>query len=218
MFDNLFETIKNLSILLGVWLAIYGIDSWRRELKGRREIELAEETLALFYEARDAIIHMRSIFSFNSETADIERDSNETDAQFDSRKNASIVYKRYAEHQEVFNRLYSIRYRFMAQIGVKEAEPFDDLQKLVHEIFIAARRLAQLWPRNHFRTDEQYEKHLAQVEKYEAIFWEGIENEDPINLRLEAIMQTIEKTCRNIVSGKGTLFGMLNKRIFKRRL
>ena len=47
MFDNLFETIKNLSILLGVWLAIYGIDSWRRELKGRREIELAEETLRI---------------------------------------------------------------------------------------------------------------------------------------------------------------------------
>jgi len=47
--------LKELSLLIGIWVAIYGIDSWRREHKGKRQLELAEETLALFYEARDVI-------------------------------------------------------------------------------------------------------------------------------------------------------------------
>ena len=41
-------------------VAIYGIRSWRREFRGKRQIELAEDVLALFYEARDAITAIRS--------------------------------------------------------------------------------------------------------------------------------------------------------------
>jgi len=41
-------TIKELSLLIGIWVVIYGVDSWRREHKGKRQIELAEETLSLF--------------------------------------------------------------------------------------------------------------------------------------------------------------------------
>ena len=55
--------LRDLSLLIGIWVAIYGIDSWRREHKGKREIELAEDVLALFYEARDAIKYMRFPFS-----------------------------------------------------------------------------------------------------------------------------------------------------------
>jgi hypothetical protein len=43
--------IRDISILIGIWVAIYSIDSWRREFQGKRQIELAEETLAMFYEA-----------------------------------------------------------------------------------------------------------------------------------------------------------------------
>jgi hypothetical protein len=209
------ELLKQISILLGVWVAIYGIDSWRREHVGRRQIELAEDTLSIFYEAADAIRHMRHPASFGYETEEVERGENETEAQFQARKNASVVFYRYNQYQELFNKIHASRYRFMAQIGKKQAMPFDDLRKIVNEITVSARMLSRLWARDHFRTDDQWERHREQIEKHESVFWEGVEDEDPINPNLNKVIEDIEHTCQAIIEGKGTLYGVLNFRLRK---
>ena len=203
--------LKELSLLIGIWVAIYGIDSWRREHKGKRQMELAEETLALFYEARDVIAYIRNIFSYSSETEGIEQGENESEERFEARKQASVVFKRYNERQELFNKIHSMRYRFMAQIGKEKAEPFDELRKIVNEIFVSARMLSQLWSRRHFRTQEQEDKHYESIERHEAIFYEGIEEEDPIIPHINKLVDEIEITCKAIISGKGTLHGFLNR-------
>ena len=41
-------------------MAAYSLDAWRREFMGKRRMELAEEVLALFYQARDVIEQIRS--------------------------------------------------------------------------------------------------------------------------------------------------------------
>lgn len=46
------ELIKNISLTLASLTAVYGIDQWRREHRGKRQAELAEDTLTLFYEAK----------------------------------------------------------------------------------------------------------------------------------------------------------------------
>jgi len=209
------ELIKQISILIGIWVVIYGIDAWRREHIGKRQIELSEDTLALFYEASDAIKHMRHPASFSNETEEVERGAHETDARFQARKNAFVVFYRYNQYQELFNKIHASRYRFMAQIGKAEAAPFDDLRKITNEIVISARMLARLWARDHFRTDEQWEKHRAQIDKHEAVFWEGLEEDDPINPKLEKVITDIETTCQSIISGKGSLHGLLNIKIGK---
>jgi len=209
-------TIKEISLLIGIWVAIYGIDSWRREHTGKRQIELAEETLALFYEARDVIAQIRHPVSWGNETADIEQGEKESDKDYEARKQASIVFARYNEHQELFNKIHSLRYRFMAQIGKKEAEPFDDLRKIVNEIFLSARMLARLWARDYFRTDQDHEKHWEQIKKHEAVFWDGLSEEDPINKKLESAIEAIESTCKKVISGVGTLHGFLNLPIRKK--
>ena len=104
----------------------------------------------------------------------------------------------------------------MAQIGTIETQPFDDLNKIVNEIFIAARMLSQLWPRDHFRTEEQYEAHQKQVKKLEAVFWQGLAEEDPIEPRINRTVAEIEETCRKIITGAGTLHALLNRPIWKR--
>lgn len=207
------ELLKQISILIAAWVAIYGIDSWRREHTGKRQMELAEETLVLFYEAADAIKHMRHPLSYSNETENIERGERETDAQFKARSNASVVFKRYNDHQELFNKLHAMRYRFMAVIGTEQAKPFDDLRDIINEITLAARMLGRLWSRDDFGTKEQIESHRKQVEKYEAVFWEGLEEEDPINPRVLAVVSAIEATCKRVIDGRGTLHAALNKRI-----
>lgn len=209
------EILNQVSILIGIWVAIYGIDSWRREHTGKRQIELAEDALALFYEASDAIKHLRHPLSFSSETESIERGKSESDSEFQARKNASVVFKRYNEHHELFNKLYAMRYRFMAQFGKEKAKPFDDLRSIVTEITGSARVLARLWSREHFHSDAQWDAHRKQVDKYEAIFWEGLEEDDPINPRVNLVIAEIEAICQAIISGKGTLHSWLNLPIWK---
>ena len=208
--------IRELSLLIGIWVAIYGIDSWRREHKGKRDVELAEDVLTLFYEARDTIKYMRHPFGPASECLDVEKLPNETEAQWQARKDASVVYKRYNDRKDLFNRIYAMRYRFMAQIGSVQAQPFEDLNQIVHKILISAQILARLWPRDYFHTNELYERHQKQVEKQEAVFWEGLPEEDPINPKLKVIIETMEKTCREIITGKGTLYAFLNRSLWKR--
>jgi hypothetical protein len=209
------EGLKQIGILVAAWVAVYGIDSWRREHAGKRRIELAEDSLALFYEAADAIKHIRHPFGFSSETATVERGEKESDAEFTARKNASVVFVRYNQYKELFSKLYAMRYRFMAQIGKAEAKPFDDLHAIINEITGAARVLARLWMRDQFRAEQQWEQHQKQVEKYEAIFWEGLADEDPINPRVTAVIAEIEATCQSVISGKGTLHAFLNWRIWR---
>ena len=63
------KLIKNISIIIASWTAVYGIDQWRREYRGKRQAELAEEVLSLFYEAQDAVRHIRNPFGFGGEGA-----------------------------------------------------------------------------------------------------------------------------------------------------
>ena len=208
---------RDISTLIALWAVIYGIDSWRREHRGKRQTELAEDVLALFYEARDAITYLRHPFVRAGEVEDIKQTDNETERQWEARKNASVVFKRYNDRQELFNRIHSLRYRFMAQIGHREAEPFDELRKIVNEILFAARSLARLWPKDHFTTEQQRDAHYARVEKYEAVFWEGTECEDPITPRLAKTVEDMERCCHGVIEGKGTLYYWINHRLGKRR-
>ena len=212
---NWLQSLRDISILIGIWIAIYGIDSWRREHTGKRQLELAEDTLALFYEARDAIRHMRSIFSYESESESVERGKAESTKSWNARKNASVMFKRYNQHQELFNKIHAMRYRFMAQIGKKEAEPFETLRKIINEMISSAEILARLWAQDNFRDDNALEKHRESVEKYEAIFWEGLEETDTITPRLDALIEEMERSCNRVISGKGTLSGLLNSKIKK---
>lgn len=208
--------LRDISLLIGTWVAICGINSWRREHTGKRQIELAEDTLALFYEAADVIHYLRHPFSFASETEDIERVNGESEDAYQARKNASVVLKRYNEHQELFSRIHAMRYRFMVQIGKKEAKSFDDLRKIINEVLASARRLSRLWARSHFRTEEQWTKHQQDVEKYESVFWEGLPENDPINPRVKKVLLDIEHICHKTIKGKGTLHGWFNLRLGKR--
>lgn len=153
------EFLTQFSLLIGIWVAIYGIDSWRREHTGKRQMELAEETLALFYEAGDAIRSIRSSLSWSSETDDVKQGDHESETAWAARKQAAVVFKRYHNYHEIFSKLHAIRYRFMAQIGRGEAQPFEDMRKIETEILASARSLARLWAKTNFRSDEEDERH-----------------------------------------------------------
>ncbi|MBI4963690.1 MAG: hypothetical protein HY913_10470 [Desulfomonile tiedjei] len=215
--DTILIIIKEIGAIIAIVLAIYGIDSWRREHAGKRQIELAEETLALFYQARDAISHIRDPTSFVNETADLKRGDDESEKAFEARKLASVAFSRYTKYQEIFHRLHSLRYEFMVRIGRDEAKPFDELRVIINEILISARVLSRLWARDRFRTEQDWEKHLKDVEKRESVFWEGWGEVDPINPKADKVIEEIERVCKEVIAGKGTLHYFLNRPFWGKR-
>ncbi len=181
--------------VVGIW----GVRSWRREFRGKRQIELAENVLALFYQAKDAINAIRNIFGYMGEGSTRQPEENETKEQKEARDKAYVADERFKKHQEVFNKLSTMRYRFMAEIGKKQAEPFDEIRKIINEILIAARMLAELWaPRSRRHYDEEKQ---AQTKKYEAIFWwQG--SKDDISKRVDEVVADMDKTCKKIIMQK----------------
>jgi hypothetical protein len=205
------EFIKDVSVVIGLWVLFYNLTAWQREHKGKRNIELAEDTLALFYEAKEVIAWMRNPIGFTNETDSIKKEERETEEDFGARKRASFIFVRYKQNNELFNKINSLRYRFMAQIGKEKAKPFDDLNKIIKEIVSSARMLAMLWSERHFSTTEDEEKKRREkIMKHERIIWDTFSDDDPINTKINKLILDIEKICENVIMAKGTLHGLLN--------
>lgn len=205
-------SVLEVSIIVAIWVAIYGIDAWRREHKGKRQIELSEDLLALFYEAEDAIEYIRHPASHSYETDEVIRGENESDRDFSARKNAYVVFHRYNNYQELFGKINASRYRFMSQIGKKSAKPFEDLRVIVNEIKGSAKILSRLWAREINATGAKLEDHRKKIDKYEAIFWSGAEEGDQISERVSKVVSDMETICQSVIDGKGTLHGFLNRK------
>lgn len=181
--------------LIASGTVIYGVKAWRREYIGKRKIELAEEVLALFYEARDVISYIRNPFSFGGEGSTRNAAPNESPEEKQINDNAFVVFERYNKRQDLFNKLYSMRYRYMAQFGENSAKPFDELRKIVNEIFSSSRRLSHYWKqqgRRQWKSDAEFKKHLNEMQKHEAVFWEKSSDEDPIIPRVDKVISDIE--------------------------
>ena len=165
-------TMRDLFILGTAVIAIYGIDSWRRESRSKKQIELAEETLTLFYEAEDAIKVIRYPGSYGSEGSTRKSSPCEDLKQKEARDRAYVLIGKYLRHKELFNRIHAMRYRFMAQFGKESAKPFDELHKLVRGLLLSAKRLAEIWANDTSNIpQEAREEHDYRREQYEAIFW-----------------------------------------------
>lgn len=209
---DIIPLVRDFSVLLAAWMAIYGIDSWRREFRGKRDIELAEDVLALFYEARDAITSIRSPFGYEGEGNSRKAGPNETPEQKKARDRAFVVFERYEKYSELFSRLHASRYRFMARFGRDFARPFDEIRKALNTIFIAARMLSDLWARGSwFPSPEHEQRHEQQRQRHESVFWQM--GEDEVTSQVDAAVAEIETICSAVIEGKSSLFAVLNKTV-----
>lgn len=205
---NFLEFLKYISVIVASCTAIvasctaiYGIGSWRREYRGKKRSDLAEEALCLFYEARDAIQHIRNPFSHGGEGSTRKSDENETPEQKEAYDRAYVLIERFNTHIDLFNKIRSIRYRFMAQFGTDAGKPFEDFKKILNEIYVSAQTLGSLWVEQFrsFQTGRHVSQNNDLIRKQENIFWAGLPEEDPIKSKVEGCIKDIEQICRSII-------------------
>jgi hypothetical protein len=191
------KLFQGISVIVASIVAIYGINAWRREFVGKRRIELAEEVLALFHEATDIIRYIRDPGGFSKEGSSRETEGQETPLVKEARDRAFVPMERYNKHRATFSKLYSLKYRFVAYFGKDAAAPFDDLRGILNEIFRAARRLARYWSIE--SGTPMTEQQVKKREMSEAIFWEDEAEKDPINPKLDRLVNDIEARCKKVI-------------------
>jgi hypothetical protein len=197
-----FNIIQSASIIIASIVAIWGINSWRREAKWKRKYEVAEEVLALFYECKEKFQIIRSPFSHSLEGKSRKQGENETIEESKRLDNTYVFFERYEREKEAFNKLFSLKFRFMTLFGKESGHSFDEMKKILNTIFFAANKLGQHYWREqgkNFRTEELFQQHLKEMEENEAIIWGHYDENDKIAKRVDQCISSIEKYCSTIM-------------------
>lgn len=207
--------------ILAILLAIYGIDAWRREAMWKHKSELCEEVLALCYETKEIISYMRSPGGFSGEGETRKKDEGEPDDVCRKKNLAWIPIERHNQHLEKLSRLWALSYRFRAQFSIQESQPIEELHVVINSVKSAAHILSLYWTTFNWESmsKEQHASNTALQKKFEDIFWEGhnspilpngIACSDEIQIKVDNAVHQIEKTCREVLQAKHSLYGLLN--------
>lgn len=190
-----------LAICVTTIIAIWGLNSWRREIKWRRKYELAEEVLALFYQVEESFSQIRNTFSNLEEGSSRVKSAKEKPEETAFLNRANIVYERYQNESDVFIQLRKIKHRFKTVFGTNTEIPFNEIQKIINEIFRANHRLAQKYWRNYIPLfySESIDEFIQKKEEYESIIWASYDEDDLIEARIKSIITDIEKICYEII-------------------
>jgi hypothetical protein len=212
--------LQSISVICASISVILGINAWRREYVGKRRIELAEDVLTNFYEARDAIRRIRSPFGFLGEGKSRQPQDGETENEKRILDKAYVVIERREKENETFNKLQASRYRFMARFGPSVGRPFDDLSEVVSRIVLSAHTLGTHYWREEVRQSLQGEnrkKFMEEAHQLEAVLMQGLVKPDPIDPEIERIIQTVEEICRPIIDkSMKSIFSSVAVRSFRK--
>jgi hypothetical protein len=184
-------------------VAIYGINAWRREFKGKRDIELAEEVLELFYKARDAIKAIRSPLGYSREGKKVIERRKADGEEEDLEPLVATVLERYEKYEDVFHKLQTLQYRFMARFGKDKIKPFDELRECVNSIFMAAQMISVL--RESLReggldSESKKSQREERMQYQSDLYCIGHKN-DRISPKVESAVKEIEEICQKIIGG-----------------
>jgi hypothetical protein len=166
------------------------LGAWRDEAVGKRKLELAEETLADFYEARAIINNARLPVTFEGEGTTRPKVEGESAGRTQRLNSYYVVLARLRKHEGFFARLFSRRYRFAVLFGTEASNVFDELFAIRNDILLTVNflvgELADSWtPQDRRRKEAK-------------IGW-GDPNDDPIRERLERVVKAVENLCRPII-------------------
>jgi hypothetical protein len=193
---------QGVSVIAASIVAWWGIAAWRREFVGKRRIQLAEEVLALFYQAEEIIAWMRSPWTLSVESSKRKSESIETPGQKEINDAVYVFSKRF--DSELFSRIRAIRYRFMALFGKDASAPFNELKSVLDQLQVALGAWARLSSLDTSKYNpEELERHEAGIERHGKVLWSS--EKDQITLQVENAVKNIDRICRPHIDRKNRI-------------
>jgi hypothetical protein len=195
------QILQTASVVIAAASFVYGIGSWRRAAIGQKRVDLAVEGIVAFREVEQAFREIRSPFSRDDEGATRKSRVGETESDAKLNQQAYVAMERMNARSDKFAKLQSLRHQFEAYYGTDALAPFNDVLDIQNQIIRASYRLEIHWKKQgkSFDSEEAFEAHLVKMHEAEAIFWEGYEEPDPINLRLDEVTRKVDDICRDVI-------------------
>ena len=194
--NEILEIIKSIGVIVASCVAIWGINSWRREAKWKRKYELAEEVLANFYEAHQAIQIIRSPFGFGQEGSSRPRQDNETKEESQIYDQAYVTRERFERNKTSFEKLHSLKFRFIALYGKEYEQHFDKFNQTVNKIFFASDQIAMV-KLGEYGDDKEFI--IETMKESREVLYSRTNKNGKIESELEEAIKAIETKCRKII-------------------
>ena len=205
------------SVFAACWAIISGIGAWKREFIGKRQIELAEQVLAKFFEIRDAVSFIRNPFSHNDEGSTRQRGDHENSEQTKLLNRGYIVVERYAKKEAAFAEFSTLKYRFMASFGAPTEEIFTETNCVLNSIFVSAQMLGTHYWQRQGRVPmaaDEFRKHLDEMHRHEGIFWDIGTETDEIRIKLNAIQAKLDAAVKPCFQEPVSSYSFFTKKWF----
>lgn len=194
--SEIFDLIKSFGVIIASGVAIWGINSWRRESKWKRKYELAEEVLANMYESHQAIKIIRSPVGFGIEGSSRTKNGNETPQETAIYNQAHVSRERFERNKKSLEKLHSLKFRFIALYGKEYEIHFNTFSKTVNKIFFASDQIAMV-KLGQYDDEKELKKQII-TESRKNLYSTSIQ-EDQIENELMVAITAIEKKCQTII-------------------
>jgi hypothetical protein len=179
-------------------LAYLGLDTWRRELKGKSEYQLAKDVLKAVYKVRDAFRHVRNPVIYSYEFPEAMRDSNGSlKREHDHEGMAHVYEKRFSILNGAFMDLEEKHLEAQVEWGQEFQEIIIPLRECRAELLVTVQSmLERKKTRDRMTPDEASNEtsilyHLGKDSKY-----------DKFTPKIEEAVNKFEKWLRPHISRK----------------
>lgn len=174
------------------YFASKSLNVWRRQLLGKRRIEVAEEVLVATYRVQSAINWIRNSGSFGNEGGSRPRGPSEPDEMTATRDAYFIPFERMRNQDGELAQFQKVKVLAQVYFGPAAVSPFEAVIKSVNQVAIAARMLISSVEQ---RRGPGWERMSAMVERWEREIWGA--DDDEITKRVEKAVAEIEELCRS---------------------
>jgi hypothetical protein len=141
----LFQGFTAAAAVTGAIIAILGYRKWKPESIGKRKIELAEQMLADFHQARDVIDYARTPTGWAIESDQRKPAKGETSGER-RRKDAYFrTFQRLKAYEELFVRLQTRKYQAVAHFGGDARKPIEALGEVHAKVLAASGNLSRYY-------------------------------------------------------------------------
>lgn len=199
------DIVKNIVITVTTIItgsvAIAGLNKWKNEYLGKKEMEFGEDILCQIYEVKDKISMIRSSQGTIEEGKTRIVRENETPEETRIHNTYFLTVERFNKNIEIFNKFESAKYKYFIYFDDINPSPMDRIRIIIKRIMSSARMLDNLsikLMRCRENTSEKVsEDLLKKIENHEKIVWDrSFEQEDEINKEIDLIVKEVENKIR----------------------
>jgi hypothetical protein len=192
------DIIITLAAILASILGVIGLNTWRRELKGKSQYLKAKEILNAVYKVREAFKYVRNPAIFSSEYPKELLDKfGSLKKEFRFEGNVQVYESRFKVLQEAFIKLEELNIDAQVEWGSEFQYVIDPLRKCRAELLITIQDFLASKKENY---DDRYKNALTKAEERSILYFIGPNSEhDKFTPEIDNAVLEFEKILRPII-------------------